>query len=342
MPSNTAAYLVATGAPLEIKEAPYPEPKDNEIAIKTGAVAINPTDYAQQLLGPDVFKWLKYPAILGYDVAGQVEAAGPGVTMFKVGDRVAGLTSAGGFQEHTLLSEHMASHIPASVAYEAAAALPMGVSVATKALFHEEYLALDLPSTSRSTGPPAPKGQAVLIWGGSTSVGSNAIQLAVAAGYEVVTTASPHNFEYCRGLGASQVFDYGSPAVRDELVAAFEGKVVAGAVANGGVVPASYPGIVEACAAVILSTGGKKVLPLTMVPNFPTPEGIEVKFVEELRLDVELASAVFHGFLPRVLAEGTYNILPDVEVAGKGLEAIQGAMDTLRKGVSAKKIVVTF
>lgn len=78
----------------------------------------------------------------------------------------------------------------------------MGVSVATKALFHKDYLSLGLPSAS-----PEPKQETVLIWGGSTSVGSNAIQLAAAAGYEVITTASPHRFEYVKGLGAAQAFD---------------------------------------------------------------------------------------------------------------------------------------
>ncbi|KUI68101.1 Zinc-binding alcohol dehydrogenase domain-containing protein cipB [Cytospora mali] len=337
MCSNTAAYLLATKAPLEVNESPYPKPKDNEMVIRTGAVAINPTDYAQQLMGPSVFKWLKYPAILGYDVAGEVEATGSGVTKFKAGDRVAGLADSGGFQEHLVLSEHMTSLIPESVAYENAAVLPMGVSVATKALFHEEYLSLDLPS-----GTPTPKGQTVLIWGGSTSVGSNAIQLAVAAGYEVITTASPHNFDYCKRLGASQVFDYNSPTVKDELLAAFKGRDTAGVVANAAFVPASFPGIVEACAAVVLSTNSKRILPLTMVQNFPAPEGVEAKFVQELRPDVELASVVFHGFLSMALAAGTYIVAPEAEVVGKGLEAIQGAMDTLMKGVSAKKIVVTF
>ncbi|KUI55861.1 Zinc-binding alcohol dehydrogenase domain-containing protein cipB [Cytospora mali] len=142
--------------------------------------------------------------------------------------------------------------------------------------------------------------------------------------------------------GASQVFDYNSPAVQDELVAAFKGKATAGVVANAGFVPASFPGIVEACAAVVLSTNCKRILPLTMVPNFPIPEGVEAKFVQELRPDVELASVVFHGFLSKALAAGTYIVAPEAEVVGKGLEAIQGAMDTLMKGVSAKKIVVTF
>lgn len=201
MPSNRAAVLKATKAPLEIEEAPYPTPSENEIVVKNRAIAINPVDWFQQEMGPEKIPFLKYPAILGYDIAGEVEAVGSGVTKFKVGDRVAGLVNQG-FQEHVLLSEHMATTIPNSVDFAQGAALPMGVSVATKALFHKDFLGLDLPSAS-----PTPKQETVLIWGGSTSVGSNVIQLAVAAGYEVITTASPSRFEYLKGLGASQVFD---------------------------------------------------------------------------------------------------------------------------------------
>ncbi|KKY29858.1 putative zinc-binding alcohol dehydrogenase domain-containing protein cipb [Diaporthe ampelina] len=335
MPSNRAAILTATKAPLEIKEVPCPTPDEREIIVKNRAVAINPVDWFQQEKGPEVIPFLKYPAILGYDIAGEVEAVGPGVTKFKAGDRVAGLVNQG-FQQHVLLSEHMATAIPSSVTFEQAAALPMGVSVATKALFHKDFLALDLPSAS-----PSPKQETVLIWGGSTSVGSNVIQLAVAAGYEVITTASPQRFQYVKGLGASQVFDYESPTVKDDLVAAFKGKKVAGAIANGGVVFSTFPGIVEACAAVVLSTEGSKFVALTMVPAFPIPEGVQTKFVEELRPDVELASAVFHDFLAAALADGRYTITPRSEVVGEGLEALQGAMDILREGVSAKKIVVS-
>lgn len=201
MPSNKAAYLTATQAPLEIKEVAYPAPKENEIIVKTRAVAINPVDWFQQTVGPEGIPWLKFPAILGYDMAGEVEAVGSGVNKFKPGDRVAGLVNQG-FQELVLLSEHMAWTIPDSITYDEAATLPMGVSVATKALFHKDFLALDLPSASAS-----PKQETVLIWGGSTSVGSNVIQLAVAAGYEVITTASPHRFDHVKGLGAAQVYD---------------------------------------------------------------------------------------------------------------------------------------
>lgn len=79
-----------------------------------------------------------------------------------------------------------------------------------------------------------------MIWGGSTSVGCNALQLAKAAGYEVITTASPANFEYLKKLGASEVFDYNSSSVKEDLISAFNGKEVVGAVANAAPDPVDH------------------------------------------------------------------------------------------------------
>lgn len=84
---------------------------------------------------------------------------------------------------------------------------------------------LQLPSTS-----PKPTGKTLLVWGGSTSVGGSAIQLAVAFGYVVFTIASPKNFKYVKGLGAKQVFDYRSKTVVKDTIQAFEGKATAGSV----------------------------------------------------------------------------------------------------------------
>ena len=92
------------------------------------------------------------------------------------------------------------------------------------------------PTWACSARPPTPRptGQTVLVWGGSTSVGSNAIQLAIAAGYEVITTASPRNFDYVRSPWvATLVFDYNSPTVVPDIVAAFDGRTLAGAIAFG-------------------------------------------------------------------------------------------------------------
>lgn len=260
--TNNAAYLTAKATSLEIKPAPHPTPADDEVVITTRAVAINPVDNFIQEIGTG-FPGITLPAIPGFDVAGEVEAVGPAVTRLKAGDRVAGLADvpAGAFQEHVALAEHLTTPLPASVSWAQGAVLPMGVSVAAKALFHRDMLAMDLPTAAAaasSGGPdpgsgPGPRGRAVLIWGGATSVGSCAIQLAVAAGYEVVTTASPRNFEYVTRLGAAQVFDYNSPTVREDLLAAFGGKTVAGALANAVSVPKT-----ASLSYLIVSAGGRR------------------------------------------------------------------------------------
>ncbi|TVY87702.1 Dehydrogenase, partial [Lachnellula willkommii] len=191
MPSNTAAWLTKVGAiPLDVKPAPYTPPTEHQIVIKNKAVAINPADWAIQKKGDMLFPWLAYPYIGGSDVAGEVAEIGSGVTRFKVGDRVFGLalclSGEGAFQEYTVLRDHMTCHVPAGLSYETASVIPLGLATAASGLFQKGLLGLQHPSV-----PPKPTGKTLLIWGGSTSVGCNAIQLAVAAGYEVITTASP-------------------------------------------------------------------------------------------------------------------------------------------------------
>lgn len=110
------------------------------------------------------------------------------------------------------------------MAYEDAAVLPLALSTAACGLFQKDQLGLEYPSATAK-----PTGKTLLVWGGSTSVGSNAIQLAVAAGYDVIATASPRNFDYVKGLGAGQVFDYNSSTVVADIVAALHGRTIAGA-----------------------------------------------------------------------------------------------------------------
>ena len=136
----------------------------------------------------------------------------------------------------------MASPIPDTMPFEDAAVLPLAVSTAACGLFQKDHLALRHPSLHAE-----PTGETVLVWGGSTSIGSNAIQLAKAAGYEVITTASPRNFEYVTTLGAAQVFDYNSPTVVEDIIAAFKGRRLAGAIAFGTTSGAACVRIVGAC-----------------------------------------------------------------------------------------------
>jgi NADPH:quinone reductase-like Zn-dependent oxidoreductase len=366
MPSNTAAWLTASKAnPLEVKTAPYTPPRENEIVIKNGAVAINPVDWLKQDMGDMMFSWIKYPFVLCSDVAGEIVEIGPAVTRFKVGDRVVGRavgigqkynsSTKGAFQAHTVLFTHMASPIPRTLSYESAAVLPLGASTAACSLFQKDQLALQYPSVS-----PKPTGKTLLVWGGSTSVGSNAIQLGVAAGYEVITTASLKNFDYVKKLGASQVFGYKSKTIVDDLISAFKDKTTAGAISIG-------QGAAEACLDVLDKCKGDKYIAMASYPVRQPPSthyllqtvfyivswsifmwfksrarGVRTKFIFASSLvDNGVGKAIYEDFLPKALVEGTYVAGRDPLVVGKGLEYIQAGFDLQKKGMSAKKVVVS-
>ena len=337
MASNTAAWITAAKSkPFEVKDAPLWTPAENEILVKNHAVAINPVDGSLQS-----FAWLplNYPTILGSDVAGEVVAVGPEVTRFKQGDRVVGHAVGLGtkrnqhnaFQAYTILQTNMASEIPDSISFESAVVIPLGCSTAASGLFQDTHLGLQFPTEP----PQKPTGKTVLIWGGASSVGSNAIQLAVAAGYEVVTTASPKNFEYVKKLGASEVFDYKDPAISDRLVSCFKAKTIAGALdCVGG-------DAWTICMDVVHKSTGTKFVSTTK-RGFPDPpEGVTVKHIfGTTPKDNEVGKAVYADFLPKALKAGTFMPAPEPLIAGKGLESVQGAVDLHKKGVSAAKVVV--
>ncbi|CAK7199190.1 hypothetical protein SEUCBS139899_001863 [Sporothrix eucalyptigena] len=339
-----AAVCAGQNEPLIVKDIEGPAaPGAGQILIRTEAVAINPFDFAMQAYGSTYFPFLKFPEIFGEDVAGVVEAVGEGIeaSAFKVGDRVAGLSVRNGFQERVTLLAHMSFQVPPSLPIEHAACLPMSVVVSVFGLFHPDYLALRHPtvSGSSSSASSADK-EVVLIWGASTAVGANAVQLAALAGYEVITTASPANFDKAKKLGAAHVFDYASPTVVADIQAVTAGKKVVGAFANGAAKPPTFPGIIAACADVVRGQA-RPFLALTMVmPPSGLPEGIEGKFIAGVHDDPKFSSAILAGYLADALAAKEYQIAPEPHVYGQGLESLQGAMDMVKAGVSATKVVV--
>ncbi|KAK8053442.1 oxidoreductase [Apiospora saccharicola] len=340
-PSNMAAVLpTAKAHPLVTKAADVPRATDGEIVVKVEAIAINPMDWLIQDMGPDLFPFLQYPYIGGTDVAGQVTEVGSGnnLTGIKVGDRVLGLTLGltsndpreGAFQQYVVLKSHMASIIPPALPSTDAAVLPLGIATAAAALYQKDYLGLVLPSLS-----PEPRGETLLIWAGSSSVGSNAIQLAVASGYEVITTSSPRNFGFCKELGASHVFDYSSASLTEDLVAAFKGKQIAGAFAL-------LPGSAEPCLEVVHKSEGAKFVAMCLPYDGKLPHDVKTKFVFATSIkDNEVSKIIFSSYLPRALEQGRYRCAPAPSVVGAGLEVLQKGMDQQKQGVSAKKLVVT-
>jgi NADPH:quinone reductase-like Zn-dependent oxidoreductase len=341
-PFNKAAWLThEKSKPFIIQPAPYTPPSLSEIVIKNHAVAINPADWIIQDLA--IFP-LKYPAILGGDVAGEVVAVGSqAASKFAVGDRVighalsmgTGQSQHGGFQLYTNLLTNMAAKIPSGISFVSAAVLPLCLSTAISCLFVKgSSLELQYPSLDLN---PVSKREVVLVWGGSSSVGCNTIQLAAAAGYEVIATSSPRNFELLKRLGATRVFDYRSVTIESDLLGALGSQKLAGAVDT-----IVKDGSIQHLAAVVMNSEGKKHIATTGPPPEDLPQAITAQMAVAFTVkDDEAAGYIYNEYLPKALAMGKFDPAPDAEVVGHGLEVIQGALELHSKGVSAKKLVVT-
>ena len=128
----------------------------------------------------------------------------------------------GGFQLYTVCRDIVVSPILDSLPFEQAVVLPLPSPLLLQ-VFRMGRLALPYP-----TNVSKPTGKVVLVWGGSSSVGSSAIQLAAAAGVTVVTVASSHNLQYVKSLGTEHAFDYKSPSVVDDIVSAVKSTDFAG------------------------------------------------------------------------------------------------------------------
>ncbi|KAL1797143.1 hypothetical protein ACET3X_003749 [Alternaria dauci] len=225
MPGNKAAWLPSPGAhPFVVKEAPYPSAGPGEVVIKNAVVAVNPADWKIQYHSDEHRYVSNYPFILGSDCAGTIEEVGEGVTKFVKGDRVIAFCPSlptnnpanSAFQHYALVPATYTISIPASLPFKDGVVLPIALATAASGLYPPNLLNLPLPATPR---PKAEARKTILIWGGSSSVGLSAIQLAVASGVRVITTSSPANFSLVKSMGAETVFDYRSASVVSDIVA---------------------------------------------------------------------------------------------------------------------------
>jgi NADPH:quinone reductase-like Zn-dependent oxidoreductase len=280
---NQAAWIMTAKAKdLEVKEGPVPNPTAEEVVIKVAYAAVNPTDWkvrtpATPFVKSNIsqaqdydFMKLPYPFIFGTDVSGTVVQVGSAVTKFKLGQRVIGHcdslislnTTSAGFQLYSTCKERVVSSVPDSLPLANAAVLPLAVDTAATALYRD--LKLPLPSLN-----PTPTGKTILIWGGASSCGSSAVQLAVASGFRVVTTASKANFDYVKSLGASEAFDYHASDIVDQLKATMkEGDLVFDCI--------STPDAQVSCAEILSSIGGG-YLPVVLKPQPNLPGNLVVQ-----------------------------------------------------------------
>lgn len=183
-------------APMEMMELPQPVPGPGELLVRVRAAGVNPIDYKIRDGTVKVLLSFSFPLILGTDLAGDVEAIGPGVTRFKLGDAVyARLDNdrIGAFAEYAVVRESAAARKPALLDYIEAASLPLVGLTAWQALIEIARLRA---------------AQKILIHAGSGGVGTFAIQLGTHLGAQVATTASAKNHALVRSLGADVAIDY--------------------------------------------------------------------------------------------------------------------------------------
>jgi NADPH:quinone reductase len=184
------------GAPdvLTLADAPVPVPRPGEVLIKVAAAGVNRPDILQRMG--------LYPvppgasSILGLEVAGEIAGLGEGVSLWQKGDRVTALTAGGGYAEYALAHEGSCMRMPKGMGVVEAACIPETFMTVWHNVFERGGLKA---------------GESFLVHGGSSGIGSTAIQLAAHFGARVFATAgSDEKCAYCERLGAERAINYKS------------------------------------------------------------------------------------------------------------------------------------
>ncbi|KAJ4469900.1 GroES-like protein [Lentinula aciculospora] len=213
MSQQKALLLEKAKGSFVVSDVPILKPGPGQLSIKVIAAALNPVDWKIQVYD---FFMKGYPAILGTDIAGDVEEVGEGVEGFSKGDKVFCqgyfVNEMAGFQQYTSIPADIVGKIPPNIDYGQAATIPLGFSTAAIGLLQAQPQGAGLnhtfdPKISFS-------GQPAFIVGGSTSVGQYAIQLLKFLGYStIITYASARHTDYLKTIGATHVIDRGEVPV---------------------------------------------------------------------------------------------------------------------------------
>ncbi len=187
--------------PLELTEISIPQPAHGQVRVRILASGLNPLD-TKIRAGSAAHAKHPLPLVLGIDMAGVVDAVGAGVTAFKVGDEVYGMTGGvGGIQgslaQYAAVDADLLAIKPANLSMREAAALPLAFITSYSGIVDRAHLQA---------------GQTVLVQGGAGGVGHVSVQLARALGAEVFATASSRDHDLVARLGATPI-DYRAQSV---------------------------------------------------------------------------------------------------------------------------------
>jgi len=191
-----AAAITEFGGPenIQIMDLPRPLLGPDILLVRAVAAGVNPADWKIREGRMTERYPHNFPLVLGWDVAGVVEAVGPAVTSFKPGDEICAYARKfcighGTYAEYVAVIEESAALAPTSIDLVTAAAMPLASLTAAQAIHRLEVIS----------------GETVLVHGGSGGVGSFVVQLLADMGAVVLATGSPENGEYIQSLGATPI-----------------------------------------------------------------------------------------------------------------------------------------
>lgn len=185
----------------QVAEIEKPEPGQGQVLVRVRAAGVNGIDWKVREGNVRNAFPLPLPIVLGAEMAGVVDAVGPGAARFRVGDRVMGAVGGlGAYAEFVTVSEASLSRTPEDLDDVHAAAIPVAAVAAWNSLHH--------------AGPIHP-GQRILVHGAAGGLGAYAVQFAKRAHAEVFATAGTADLDYVRSLGADHVIDYQSQRFED-------------------------------------------------------------------------------------------------------------------------------
>jgi NADPH:quinone reductase-like Zn-dependent oxidoreductase len=255
---------------------------------------------------------------------------------------VSGRPKDGAFALYTVIPADKAAILPDNISFTDGVVVPFALEAAVCALSLKvpgvampgvSTPALGLPSPSLDQGIPS-LGKSLIVYGGSSSVGSMTTQLAKAAGIHVISIAGAHNFDFSRRCGAAEVLDHKDPSLVEKVVEA---------VRSSG--QDQFVGIFDAIATpetyahdlAILDKLHGGHLACVHPPPPESPENIKAGMI--FAVD-DIATPVWRDYVTSALQTGTLKCFPPPTVVGKGLACIQEALKRSKAGVSATKLVV--
>ncbi|KAI1869964.1 uncharacterized protein JN550_005554 [Neoarthrinium moseri] len=314
---------------------------EHEVKIRTCAVGLNQIDYKSVDYN---FCLPQLPWITGREMAGVVEEVGSAVQHLEPGHRVWTSTyyrdrRAGCFQESVIVPQHTVSLMSSETSFTSAACL--GVCGLTAAMTLWRWFEVPLPYGTPFTPPTTPQSKPadmplMLIWGGSSVTGQFLTQLAKRSGLRVISVNSAKTAQALKDLGAEHVVARDGRS-NEEIID--EVKRIAGDDITMGVdlVGASTALATLQC----LSTSHPaRFAPLAWAPKVEVADNIEVLNVEMKQFVLNPTSAIYSEQLTRLVESGEIR-LPEIEVLGGGLKAVEEGLERLKRGdMAGKKLIV--